>query len=154
MAVARSTMLLHKEITQKIIDAFFVSYNHLGFGFSEAIYAAALQHELVKAGVRVDREVKVYVRYPDGTILGWVRLDMLVENKIVVETKTLRALPEETEHQVFHYLRSTNLEVGLMLNYGPRPKVKRYLCTNDRKHGLDLREGTIAPFVNESPEVE
>jgi GxxExxY protein len=147
-------MLLHKEITQKIIDAFFVSYNHLGFGFSEAIYAAALQHELVKAGVRVDREVKVYVRYPDGTILGWVRLDMLVENKIVVETKTLRALPEETEHQVFHYLRSTNLEVGLMLNYGPRPKVKRYLCTNDRKHGLDLREGTIAPFVNESPEVE
>ena len=79
---------------------------------------------------------------------------MLVENKIVVETKTLRALPEETEHQVFHYLRSTNLEVGLMLNYGPRPKVKRYLCTNDRKHGLDLREGTIAPFVNESPEVE
>ena len=78
---------------------------------------------------------------------------MLVENKIVVETKTLRALPEETEHQVFHYLRSTNLEVGLMLNYGPRPKVKRYLCTNDRKHGLDLREG-IAPFVNESPEVE
>jgi GxxExxY protein len=154
MAVARSTMLLHKEITQKIIDAFFVSYNHLGFGFSEAIYAAALQHELVKAGVRVDREVKVYVRYPNGTILGWVRLDMLVENKIVVETKTLRALPEETEHQVFHYLRSTNLEVGLMLNYGPRPKVKRYLCTNDRKHGLDLREGTIAPFVNESPEVE
>ena len=54
-------MLLHKEITQKIIDSFFISYNHLGYGFSESIYAAALEHELKKAGLRVDREVNVYV---------------------------------------------------------------------------------------------
>ena len=131
----------------EVIDAFFVSYNHLGFGFSEAIYAAALQHELTKAGLRADREVNAHVYY-DNVIIGWVRLDMLVEDKVVVETKTGRALPEDAENQVFNYLRSTNLEVGLLLNYGPSPKVKRYLCTNDRKHGLDLREGTIEPFIS------
>src|SRR4051812_30683538 len=140
-------MLLHHETTQTIIDSFFVSYNRLGFGFSETIYAAALRHELVKAGLRVDTEVNVYVYY-DGVVIGQARLDMIVEGKIVVETKAHRALPEEAEEQVFNYLRSTKLEVGLLLNYGPRPKVKRYLCTNDRKTGLDLREGTIAPFVS------
>ena len=139
-------MLLHRDITQKIIDAFFVTYNHLGCGFSESIYAAALTHELVKAGLRVDREVRVSVHY-DGAILGIVRLDMIVEQKIVVETKALRTLPEDVEEQVFNYLRATTLEVGLLLNYGPRPTVKRYLCTNDRKAGLDLREGTVAPFI-------
>jgi GxxExxY protein len=138
--------MLHREITQKIIDAFFISYNKLGCGFSEAIYAAALTHELVKAGLRVDREVKAVVHYDDVT-LGTVRLDMIVERKIVVETKALRTLPEDVEDQVFNYLRATTLEVGLLLNYGPRPKVKRYLCTNDRKAGLDLREGTVSPFI-------
>ncbi len=139
-------MLLHQEITQKIIDKFFVSYNKLGCGFPESIYAAALTHELVKVGLRVDREVKVYVHYDEIT-LGSVRLDMIVERKIVVETKALRMLPQDIEDQVFNYLRATTLEVGLLLNYGPRPKVKRYLCTNDRKAGLDLREGTVSPSL-------
>lgn len=139
--------MLHGETTQKIIDAFFVSYNKLGFGFSEAIYAAALHHELAKMGLRVDRGVNANVHY-DGVTIGRVRLDMIVEKKVVVETKAMKALPEETEGQVFNYLRATTLEVGLLLNYGPRPRVKRYLCTNDRKAGLDLREGTISPFVD------
>ena len=139
-------MLLHHDITQKIIDSFYKTYNHLGYGFPESIYAAALRHELTKAGLRVDRECSVSVHY-DGIVLGWVRLDMIVEGLVVVETKAIKALPEEAEEQVFSYLRATRLEVGLLLNYGPRPKVKRYLCTNDRKTGFDMREGTIAPFV-------
>src|SRR5215208_6600041 len=98
-------MLLHQETTQKIIDAFFISYNHLGYGFSEKIYAAALQHELIKIGLRVDREVNVFIHY-DGIVLGWARLDMIVEGKIIVETKTMRALPEDAEDQVFNYLRA------------------------------------------------
>jgi GxxExxY protein len=139
-------MLLHQETTQAIIDAYFRVYNHLGYGFAESIYAAALQHELVKAGHRVDREVNVIVRYPDGTVLGRVRLDMIVNDKVDVENKAIKALSEADESQVFNYLRATNFEVGLLLNYGPRPTFKRYLCTNDRKTGLDLREGTVAPF--------
>src|SRR5262245_36024491 len=119
-------MLLHGETTQKIIDAYFITYNHLGYGFPESIYAAALQHEIVKAGLRVDREVSVAVHY-DKITLGWVRLDMLVEQRIVVETKAMKSLPEEAEQQVFSYLRATTLEVGLLFNYGPRPRVKRYL---------------------------
>jgi len=140
-------MLLHHEITQKIIDAFYTSYNHLGPGFPESIYAAALQHELLKAGVRVDREVSVRIYYSDGTMLGWVRLDMIVEQRVVIETKAKKTLPDEAEEKMFSYLRATNLEVGLLLNYGPRPKVRRYLCTNDRKMGFDFRQGTVAPFL-------
>jgi GxxExxY protein len=139
-------MLLHRETTQAIIDAYFRVYNKLGYGFTESIYAAALQHELTKAGHKVDREVNALVNY-DAVILGRVRLDMVVDGKVVVENKAVRALPEEAEAQVFNYLRATNLEVGLLLNFGPRPTFKRYLCTNDRKTGLDLREGTVAPFV-------
>lgn len=139
-------MLRHREITQSIIDSYFLVYNHLGFGFSESIYAAALQHELCKAGLKVDREVNANVHY-DGVVLGRVRLDMIVEGKVVVENKAGRARHEEAESQIFNYLRATNLEVGLLLNFGPRPTFKRYLCTNDRKRGLDLREGTTAPFV-------
>ena len=136
-------MLLHQEITQAIIDAYFIVYNKLGYGFTESIYVRALQHELVKAGHKVDREVTAVVHY-DEIIVGRVRLDMIVDDKVVVENKAIRALPEGAEAQIFNYLRATHLEVGLLLNYGPRPTFKRYICTNDRKAGFDLREGTVA----------
>src|SRR4051812_19272899 len=87
-------MLLHQDITQAIINAYFVVYNRLGYGFAESIYAAALQHELVKAGRKVDREVNARVRYEDGIVLGRVRLDMIVDDKIIVENKAVRALSE------------------------------------------------------------
>lgn len=138
-------MLLHQQITQAIIDGFFLTYNVLGYGFSEAIYAAALQLELAKAGLRVDRELNANVGY-DGVIIGRVRLDIVVESKVVVELKSTAKLNEGVERQVYNYLRATNLEVGLLLHYGPRPTFKRYICTNDRKTGFDLRQGTIAPF--------
>ena len=136
-------MLLHHEISQAIIDSYFIVYNKLGYGFTESIYAAALKYELVKAGRKVDREVKAIVYY-EPIIAGRVRLDMIVDDKVVVENKAIRALPEGAEAQIFNYLRATHLEVGLLLNYGPRPTFKRYICTNDRKTGFDLREGTIA----------
>jgi GxxExxY protein len=141
-------MLLHQEITQTIIDSFFTSYNRLDYGFPEAIYAAAMQRELAKAGVRVDREVNTNVYY-DGIILGRFRLDMIVGRAVVVEIKTVTRLTPESQCQPFNYLRATNLEVALLLNYGPRPEFRRYICTRDRKHGIDLRQGTTAPFLPE-----
>jgi GxxExxY protein len=140
-------MLLHQSTTQAIIDAFFRSYNILGYGFSEAIYGAALDTELRKVGCRVDREVNACVRYDDGSILGRVRIDRLVERKVVVELKSTARLEPGAEPQVYNYLRATNLEVGLLLHYGHRPVFKRFICTNDRKTGFDLREGTIAPIL-------
>ena len=139
-------MLLHQEITQTIIDSFFHSYNRLDYGFPEAIYAAAMQRELAKARLRVDREVNTNVYY-DGIILGRFRLDMIVGKAVVVEIKAAPRVTPEFQRQVFNYLRATNLEVGLLLNYGPRPEFRRYLCTTDRKHGMDLRHGTVAPFI-------
>ena len=136
-------MLLHRETTQAVIDAFFVTYNRLGYGFTEGIYMNALQHELRKAGRDVLREVNLLVPY-DEIVVGRCRVDMLVDKVVVVEGKAGARLDHGVEGQVFNYLRSTNLEVGLLLHYGPRPVFKRYLCTNDRKTGFDLRQGNVS----------
>lgn len=141
----KRTVLLHRELTQVVIDAFYKSYNRLDYGFSEAVYLAALQLELKRAGVGFSREVEVDVNY-DGVRIARFRVDLLVDRQIVVEIKASATLPAGAERQVFNYLRATDLEVGLLLHYGPKPAFKRYLCTNDRKYGRDLFQGTTTPF--------
>ena len=115
------------------------------------MYLAALQLELKKAGLSFAREVDIGVNY-DGIRIARFRVDMLVEEKIIVEVKASAALAAGAERQVFNYLRATDLEVGLLLHYGPRPVFKRYICTNDRKNGRDLYQGTTAPFRSTRPE--
>jgi GxxExxY protein len=137
-----TSMLLHGDLTESIIRCFFRSYNKLGPGFSEYVYALALQRELVKAGHVAAREVHVPVWY-DGEVLARFRLDMIIDGLVVVETKAGGKVSPDAEHQVYSYLRSTNLEVGLLLHYGPRPNFRRYICTRDRKGGFDLRRGTV-----------
>ncbi|MEO5568717.1 MAG: GxxExxY protein [Gemmatimonadaceae bacterium] len=138
-------MLVHRELTQAVIDAFLRSYNRLDYGFSETVYFAALQLELKRAGVAFAREVEVDVNY-DGVRLARFRVDLVVDRKIVVELKAGSTLVGGAERQVFNYLRATDLEVGLLLHYGPKPCFRRYICTNDRKNGRDLYRGTTAPF--------
>lgn len=139
--MGKARYLLHQELTESIIRCFYTSYNKLDFGFLEKLFSAALHKELVKAGHRVQREVLTRVFY-DGEVIGYYRLDMIVDDLIVVEVKAGEALPPGVERQVYNYLRATNFEVGLLFHYGPRPTFKRYLCTADRKGGFDLREGS------------
>jgi GxxExxY protein len=125
--------LVEREITRSIIGAFFEVYNTLGFGFLEYHYVMALERELIARGHRVDREVCVTVWYK-GEELGQHRLDMIVDGKVVVETKSTYVLPRCAQRQVLNYLRATTLEVGLLLHFGPEAKFYRCVCRHTRVH--------------------
>ena len=123
--------LLHRQLTGAIIGAFFETYDVLGAWFAEHLYAAALERELRARGHRVSREVAVTVTYK-GEPLGQQRLDMVVDDLVIVEIKATERLHPRALQQLYGYLRSTRLEVGLLLHYGPRPAFHRAVQTNDR----------------------
>lgn len=110
--------LLEHRTTESIIGAFYHVYNRLGFGFLEQVYALALERELRRRGHHVDREFAVTVFY-EGEPLTTVRLDMVVDQKVVVENKSTAVLPAFAHRQVSNYLRASALEVGLILHFGP-----------------------------------
>ncbi|MGQ0649348.1 MAG: GxxExxY protein [Gemmatimonadaceae bacterium] len=120
--------LLEKELTGSVIGAFFDAYNTLGFGFLEHLYALALERELLDRGHRVGREVSVSIHYK-GAVLTSQRLDMVVDERLIVETKATQTLPPLAAPQLHNYLRATNLTVGLLLHFGPEPKFYRLVST-------------------------
>jgi GxxExxY protein len=128
---AREDGLLHEQITRTIIGCFFEVYNKLGTGFLESVYAAAIEHVLRKRGLRVEREVRIIV-YLDDVPIAWQRMDMLVEDVVLVENKAKRSLPVEATEQLTDYLKATRKELGLILNFGLRPEFKRLIRSRDR----------------------
>lgn len=112
--------LIEEALTQSVIGAFFKVYNTLGFGFLEHVYVKALERELKARGHRVGREVCVRIYY-EGEELTTQRLDMVVDEKLIVETKASEALHKSAPRQVYNYLKATTLEVGLLLHFGPEP---------------------------------
>ena len=120
--------LIHSALTRSVIGAFFEVYNTLGFGFLEHLYVMAMERELLARGHRVARQVGVDVIYK-GERLGTQRLDLVVDEKLVVETKSTYELHKAAARQVFNYLRATRLEVGLLLHFGPRPRFYRFVCS-------------------------
>lgn len=132
MGARDSGKLAHAQRTHSIIGGFFEVYRHLGFGYRESVYAAALERELVRRGHRVAREVNVRVYYK-GEHIAWERLDMLVDECIIVETKASEILPSSATTQLNNYLGSTWNEVGLLLHFGTSPRFHRYYWPNERK---------------------
>lgn len=126
---------LYKDITDKIISCFYKVYNKLGFGFLEKVYEKALLIELMRAGLQADDQKSVKVYY-DEYLIGDFSADILVNEKVFVEIKASKALCEENELQLINYLKSTIIEVGLLLNFGIKPEIKRKIFTNDRKPNL------------------
>ena len=116
--------LVARDITREIIGAFYEVYNTLGFGFLEHIYILALERELRTRGHQVRREAGVCVMYK-GEELAYQRLDMIVDDVLIVEVKSRAELHKGANRQVYNYLRGTNLEVGLLLHFGPEPKLYR-----------------------------
>ena len=114
----------HQETTQAIIEAFYAVYNTLGYGFLEKIYEEALACELTHRGLVVQQQEPIEVFYRDKKV-GDYFADILVNETVIVEVKAVESLGEKHEAQLINYLRSTNLEVGLLLNFGPKPQVKR-----------------------------
>ncbi len=125
----------HADITKKVIGAFFVVYNTLGYGFSEKVYENALMVELQKMGLKAGQQVPIYVYY-DAEVVGEFFADLIVEDKVIVELKSVKALIKEHEAQLLNYLKATTYEVGLLLNFGPEAKPKRMAFDNERKGSL------------------
>jgi GxxExxY protein len=128
---------IESDLTRSVIGAFFEVYNTLGFGFSERVYSSAMQRELTVRGHHVDREVAVHVRYK-GAVLCHQRVDMLVDDKLILEIKSTTNLPPTSIRQLTNYLRATDLELGLVLHFGPQARIYRQILTNDRKPKYDL----------------
>jgi GxxExxY protein len=124
--------LLHKEITDTIIKCFFKVYNKLGFGFLEKVYENALLLELRNAGLHAEKQFQIKVVY-DDFVVGEYYADILVNNIIIIEIKASENLIDEHEYQLINYLKATDIEVGLLLNFGKKPEIRRKIFTNDCK---------------------
>jgi len=124
--------VLHEEITGAIIRTFYKVYNTLGYGFLEKVYENALAHELAKQGFQVRQQMPIRVHY-DGHLVGEYFADLVVENCVIVELKAAESLRPEHAAQLLNYLKATEIEVGLLLNFGPKPEFARKIFTNDRK---------------------
>lgn len=123
---------LHSDLTDISIGAFYRVYNRLGFGFLESVYRNALAKELTRAGASYEREVPIDVWY-DGALIGHFKADFLMEGRVILEAKATQTLTEADGRQLLNYLRGSRLEVGLLLHFGPKPRVQRTIFTNDRK---------------------
>jgi GxxExxY protein len=125
----------HSDLTEQIIGAFFKVYNTLGYGFSEKVYENALGLELRKLGLKAEQQKKILVYY-DGQVVGEYFADIVVNGTVIVELKAVRQFLKEHEAQLLNYLKATQLEVGLLLNFGPKAEHKRKVYDNARKGSL------------------
>jgi GxxExxY protein len=129
--------LAEEGLTHAIIGAFYRVYNRLGHGFLEHVYGAALERELLRLDLRVAREYWVRVYY-DGMELCQQRLDFVVNERVVVELKSTTELHRAASRQLVNYLRATNLEVGLLLHFGPEAKFYRLYAPNAQKQHASI----------------
>lgn len=125
----------HSELSDKIIKVFYEIHNELGYGFSEKIYQKAFGIALRQVGLKVDEQVpiKVYFR---GQEIGEYFADMVVNDVILLELKAVAHILEEHEAQLLNYLKSTEIEVGYLMNFGKSAEFKRKVLDNDRKGSL------------------
>ena len=122
----------HWLLTQKVIGVFFEVYNELGHGFLESVYQKALCFALADAGVTVHSPIAIPVWFR-GHEVGRFEGDMLIERCVLLELKAARTLHSSHQAQLLNYLRATEIEVGLLLNFGVKPEFKRVVYDNSRK---------------------
>jgi GxxExxY protein len=127
--------LLEAERVHSIVGAFFMVHNYYGYGLSEAIYAGALEYELIDRGHEVVRELLVAVS-DKGRDVGWQRVDMVVDRAVIVENKATEKLPPAARPQLMSYLRATPFQVGVLLHFGPHPKFYRVIDFPKRSRNL------------------
>ncbi len=125
----------HAELTDKILGAFFKVYNALGYGFTEKVYENALAIELRKIGVKIEQQKGIVVYY-EGQVVGEYAADLIAGEAVLLELKAARTLVEDHEAQLLNYLKATPIEVGLLLNFGPKPEHRRKVFDNERKGSL------------------
>jgi len=121
-----------KELTERIIKIFYKVYNTLGYGFLEKIYENAMMIEFRKAVIGALSQEPIKVTYEEE-VVGEYFADILVDNKVIVELKTVKCMIPDHHAQLLNYLKATDIEVGLLLNFGPNPEISRKVFDNFRK---------------------
>ena len=124
--------MLYPEMTDKIINSFYKVYNVLGYGFLEKVYENALLIELKSAGFEVFQQQNIKVYY-ENQVVGDYFADIIVNDLIILEVKAAEGLRDENKAQLINYLKATNKEIGLLLNFGKKPDFKRAIFSNERK---------------------
>lgn len=127
----QNSKYIHSEISEQIIKCFYKVYNKLGYGFLEKVYQNALHLELKDEGLLCEVQKNIKVFYKDK-VVGEYFADIVANNCIIIELKAAEGLVEEHEFQLINYLKATEIEVGLLLNFGKKPQIKRKIFTNDR----------------------
>ena len=122
----------YSDITDKIIKAFYNVYNKLGYGFLEKVYENAMMIELNKFGLQANNQFPIKVFYDEQRV-GEYFADIIVNDVVIIELKASENLCEEHECQLINYLKATDIEVGLLLNFGKEPQIKRKVFTKDHK---------------------
>ena len=116
--------LAHRELTERVIGAFYSTYNELGFGFLESVYENAFAVQLEQSGLSVRGQHPILVNFR-GHAVGEFRADMLIDDVLLVEIKSVKALSPIHDAQLLNYLKATGLRLGLLVNFGPRPQFRR-----------------------------
>jgi GxxExxY protein len=130
--------LIHSDVTEQVIGAFYEVYNDLGHGFLESVYENALTLALQASELSVKRQVPITVWYR-GAHCGEFRADIVVNDVVLVELKAAKAIEFAFEKQILNYLRATNIEVGLVLNFRPSAQFRRLVLENHRKGFLQAK---------------
>ena len=137
-----NSQLKHRELTGNIIATFYEVYNELGHGFIESVYEKSLAIALREKGYEVLQQVDVPVWFR-GEQVGDFDADLLVDQKVIIELKSARAIDPAHVAQLLNYLRATDIEVGLLLNFGPSAQLKRLVFENSRKEPPGSKRGLL-----------
>jgi GxxExxY protein len=121
-----------KELTEQIIKSFYDVYNELGHGFLEKVYQNSLFLELKHRGFKVEAQKRIKV-YFKGFEVGEYYPDLIINDSVILELKAAECIVDEFENQILNYLRATDIEVGLLLNFGVKPEIKRKVFDNEKK---------------------
>ena len=122
----------YKELTEKIINGLYTVYNELGYGFLESVYEKAMIIVLAEQGLNVKSQVEIDVFFRNQNV-GIFRADLVINDSIIVELKAVKQIQDIHKAQILNYLKATKYEIGLLLNFGKKPRVKRYIFDNQRK---------------------
>jgi len=124
----KDSNFLYKELSEKIIGAFYAVYDEMGYGFLEKVYELALLKELELRNIPAENQVTIKINYKNEYLCDYV-LDTIVDRKIILELKAAESLANIHTAQLLNYLKATDFKVGLLLNFGPKPEFKRFVFT-------------------------
>ena len=122
----------YKDLIERIIKDFYETFNELGHGFLESVYEKALAIVLRSSGLKVESQLPISVFFRNQ-LVGDFRADLIVEDKVIIELKAVRTLLHEHKVQILNYLKATKYEVGLLLNFGTKSEIRRFVFDNERK---------------------